>query len=179
MRKKLLIINCIMLVFIILVYKFSEYILRVNNLTFLKSINTIFGVTFTVLLFSFLIQIIIFIYYFTKRSTIITTSISLIVGGGMVVYLWLGLLSYGFDGQEHFVEKDGKKMVARVNSFMKVYVEYYDYINPLVRGNKIKIEEDYGRGGYDPFESVEKITPKKITYYDDNGDAIKNLTIEK
>lgn len=59
-------------------------------------------------------------------------------------------------------KKDGKKMVARVNSFMKVRVEYYDYINPFVRGNKMKIEEDYGEGGYDPFEEAEKITPKKL-----------------
>ncbi|WP_415277633.1 hypothetical protein [Clostridium perfringens] len=101
--------------------------------------------------------------------------ISLIIGVCMIVYSIVGLSSYAFAGQEHFVEKDGKKMVARVNSFMKVYVEYYDYINPVIRGNKIKIEEDYGEGGYDPFEADEKITSKKITYYNDNGDVINEI----
>ncbi|MDK0920054.1 hypothetical protein P5F52_14930 [Clostridium perfringens] len=175
MKKKFFIINCIILFFIILVYRFSEYILRLNNLTFLNSFNAILGIIFTVVLFSILIQIIIFLYYFTERSFIATTLISLIIGVCMIVYSIVGLSSYAFAGQEHFVEKDGKKMVARVNSFMKVYVEYYDYINPVIRGNKIKIEEDYGEGGYDPFEADEKITSKKITYYNDNGDVINEI----
>lgn len=117
-------------------------------------------------------------YYFTKENIIITVCVSLIIGAGMLVYLWLGYIAYAFSENEHFVEKDSKKMVACVNSFMKVRVEYYDYINSFVRGNKIRIEEDYGRGGYDPFDSKEEIIPKRITYYN-NGEVINETIAEK
>ncbi|WWU64666.1 hypothetical protein QJR26_16915 [Clostridium baratii] len=168
MRKKLLIINSIMLFCIVLVYKVLEYKLKVNNLTFLNSVNTIFGVTFSVLLFSLLIQIIIFIYYLTNRNTLVTTSISLVIAGFVLVYLWFGAIAWAFTESEHIVEKDGKKMVAYVSSFMKTRVEYYDYINLFVRGNKIKIYEDYGDFTGDPFIENEKLKPVSIINYDDN-----------
>lgn len=53
-------------------------------------------------------------------------------------------------------------------------MNYYDYVNPLVRGNKLKISEDYGNGGYDPFKSDEAPKAKWYTYYDDNGNVIKS-----
>ncbi|MDK0742059.1 hypothetical protein P7A62_10185 [Clostridium perfringens] len=46
-------------------------------------------------------------------------------------------------------------MIASVYSFLEIRVEYYDYINLFITGNKIRIEEDYEDGGYDPFDSKE------------------------
>lgn len=54
---------------------------------------------------------------------------------------------------EHIVMRDGKKMVAYVNGFMDTYVEYYDYKNFFIVGNKLKIKEYYGNGGFDPIEN--------------------------
>lgn len=75
---------------------------------------------------------------------------------------------------EHVVIKDGKKMVAYVNGFMDTYVEYYDYKNFLVVGNKLKIKEYYGDGGFNPIENKYGYDYPVIRteYYDENGTII-------
>lgn len=73
---------------------------------------------------------------------------------------------------EHIVNKDGKKYVAYVRAFTDVNVDYYDYINIFLRGNKKKITEWYGNGGYDPFEQ-ENALPQQVYYLDDNKNAVK------
>jgi hypothetical protein len=74
---------------------------------------------------------------------------------------------------EHVVEKDGETMVAYVDSFLQVEVRYYDYINAIVRGNQRKIYEDYGNGGYDPFERDVMPEARRSIYYDDDGNVIE------
>ncbi|MDQ0150026.1 hypothetical protein ACFO6R_08415 [Eubacterium multiforme] len=193
MKKKIFIINCITLFLIIIVYKILEYILKLNKLVLLNWVNFIFVSIFTILVFSILIQIIIFLYKIMRKSNDKTSTrilckigISLIVLS-IGIYIFIGFVLYAFTDPEHIVEKDGKKMVAVVDSFLQVKVEYYDYINPFVRDNKLRIYEDYGNGGYDPFDSKEydpydskidsneKITPKRITYYNDNEEIIKEI----
>lgn len=75
---------------------------------------------------------------------------------------------------EHVVEKDGKKYVAYVDGFLRTYVYYYDYKNLIVVGKEIRIQEDYGRGGFDPIENEfgYEYEPKRIIYYDEKGEAI-------
>ena len=63
---------------------------------------------------------------------------------------FLGAFSYT---PEHIVRKDGKNYVAYVNGFLRTYVSYYDYKNIFVVGNQKRIEEDYGKGGFDPIEN--------------------------
>ncbi|MEG2788351.1 MAG: hypothetical protein RR942_11105 [Romboutsia sp.] len=65
-------------------------------------------------------------------------------------------------------------MVACVNSFLQVNVDYYDYVNKFVRGNKLKINEDYGNGGYDPFQSNQMPEVERYIYFDDNGEVTKS-----
>ncbi len=75
---------------------------------------------------------------------------------------------------EHVVEKDGKQYVAYVNGFKKTYVYYYDYKNFLISGNKKKIEEYYGRGGFDPIiDACGGVV--SVTYYDEEE---KVLSVE-
>ena len=74
---------------------------------------------------------------------------------------------------EHVVEKDGQKMVAYVNSFLHVEVNYYDYKNPFVCGNVLRIQENYGKGGYDPFERETMPVPESTKYYDKQGNPIQ------
>ena len=68
-----------------------------------------------------------------------------------------------------------KKYVAYVNGFLRTYVNYYDYINIFVTGSQKRIEEYYGRGGFDPIKNKEeyKYNIEKTTYYDKNGNVIK------
>lgn len=75
---------------------------------------------------------------------------------------------------EHTVMKDGKKMVAYVNGFMDTYVNYYDYKSFFAVGNKIKIKEYYGDGGFDPIKNKYGHNYPVISadYYDENGNII-------
>lgn len=82
----------------------------------------------------------------------------------VILSSWLIYLALVFSyTPEHVIEKDGKKYVAYVKSFTKVNVYYYDYINFFLVGNKVKIEEYYGSGGYDPFDGEHDY--KEPTYY--------------
>ena len=173
-------IKCIMLVVLIIIYEILEYILKINNLAFRNVIFYTFIVSCVILSFLILIQVIKALYITAKKKTL-KLYIRIISGIGSVIVtiLMISLLIYGTiififtHRPEHVVEKDGKKMVAYVDSFLDVRVNYYNYVNPLVRGNKLKINEDYGSGGYDPFKSDEIPTVKSQIYFDDNGKAIK------
>ena len=46
------------------------------------------------------------------------------------IYIYISLISYN---PEYIIIKDGKKMVADVESFHHTYIYYYEYINILVR----------------------------------------------
>ena len=84
---------------------------------------------------------------------------------------FLGAFSYM---PEHIVKMDGKKYVAYVNDFLRTYVYYYDYKNIFVVGNQKRIEEDYGKGGFDPIEDKfgNKYDVETTTYYDENGNVV-------
>lgn len=84
---------------------------------------------------------------------------------------FLGAFSYT---PEHIVRKDGNKYVAYVNGFLRTYVSYYDYKNIFVVGNQKRIEEDYGKGGFDPIENKfgNKYDVEMTTYYDEDGNVV-------
>ena len=84
---------------------------------------------------------------------------------------FLGAFSYM---PEHIVEKDGKKYIAYVNGFLRTYVYYYDYKNIFVVGNQKRIEEYYGKGGFDPIENKfgNKYYVEMTTYYDKDGNVV-------
>lgn len=65
-------------------------------------------------------------------------------------------------------------MVAYVDSFLQVNVYYYDYKNAFVHGG-MRAREDYGNGGYDPFDRNEMPNVKHYTYYDDDGNITDSL----
>jgi hypothetical protein len=67
---------------------------------------------------------------------------------------------------EHIVEK-------YVNGFLRTYVYYYDYKNFIVVGNQKRIEEYYGKGGFDPIENQYgyDYNVESTTYYDENGNV--------
>ena len=77
--------------------------------------------------------------------------------------LQFGLLGFVFSHTpEHVVLRDGQKMLAVVNSFLDVTVEYHAYENAFLMGKQTLINEYYGSGGYDPFEREEMPTPQEI-----------------
>lgn len=52
---------------------------------------------------------------------------------------------------KEIVEKDGIKCVAYVRAFLRVYVDYYEYRNPLITGDEVLFTDYFGKGGFDPF----------------------------
>ena len=77
--------------------------------------------------------------------------------------LQFGLLGLAFSHEpEHVVLRDGQKMLAVVNSFLDVTVEYHAYENAFLMGKQTLINEYYGSGGYEPFEREEMPTPQEI-----------------
>lgn len=53
---------------------------------------------------------------------------------------------------EHSLKKDKKQMVGYVRVFLRTEVDYYEYYNVFFRSKYKSIEDDYGKGGFDPFE---------------------------
>ena len=51
----------------------------------------------------------------------------------------------------HIVEKDGIKCVAYVRAFLRVYVDYYEYRNPLITGDEVLFTDYFGKADLNPF----------------------------
>ena len=116
---------------------------------------------------------------FKNSSSKITKIVLTIISIAIVVVAIIGwkiiLLAVVFSYKpEHVVEKDGKKYVAYVNSFLNVDVYYYDYKNFFLMGNKIKLKEYYGKGGYDPFDDMHSDREALFYYYYDDSGKIVN-----
>ncbi len=160
-KEKIFNINCISLVSLVSIYMLLEcIILRSNNLAFMNNVVYTFISILAILIVLILIQLGI-------------GAVGVIIS--MMILFIFGSLVFAFTYKpEHIIEKDGKQMVAYVDSFLDVHIYYYDYINPVVRGSQLKIYEDYGSGGYDPFNREEMPTIKGYTYYDENGKVIKS-----
>lgn len=69
---------------------------------------------------------------------------------------------------EHVVDKNKEKYVAYVIAFHMTEVEYYEYKNLFVSGNKVKIREYYGKGGFDPLDNKNGYmhNVKSVDYYE-------------
>lgn len=80
---------------------------------------------------------------------------------------------FAFASEEHVVERDEGRYLARVVGWLDTDVYYYDHVNFLVQGRYLKIREWYGNGGFDPFEGDYARTPRRTIYYDNNGNIIK------
>ena len=117
-----------------------------------------------------IIQLLLKIKEKVLRNVLIGTVIILLLLSTPAIF-FLGAFSYM---TEHIVRKDGKKYVAHVNGFLRTYVYYYDYKNIFVVGNQKRIEEDYGKGGFDPIKDKfeNKYDVETTTYYDENGNVV-------
>ncbi len=75
---------------------------------------------------------------------------------------------------EHLLKKDKKQMVGYVRAFLRTEVDYYEYYNVFFRSKYKSIVDDYGKGGFNPFE--EKLGYKhevlETRLYDKEGKVI-------
>lgn len=109
-----------------------------------------------------------------KTSETVTTLLiiiaAIIIVFGIVFFPIIGFVAVAAHKPEHVIVKENGKYVAYVSAFLNVNVLYFDYINPIVCGNKVKIKENYGKGGYDPFDGNHNDSRvKTYQYYDEDG----------
>lgn len=110
----------------------------------------------------------------SKKVKLAFSIIGIIITIFVLIFWQIILLFFALSySPEHIIEKNNNKYVAYVNSFLQVDVYYYDYINFFLVGNKVRIREDYGNGGYDPFDGKhDNYKPLTYYYYDENGQVI-------
>lgn len=177
---KIFAVELTLLLAIIAIYNLVAFLIKPLGLVFTDNVNFPYTCVLILLVFVMLLQVIIFLFRTAKKKTAglllrIAAGLecAVITGSLIIALVFLPYcLAFGFKA-EHFVTKDGRRMVAYVDSFMEVEVKYYDYQNYFVRKNRLKIEEDYGSGGYDPFNCDFTATVDRSTYYDDEGRTIQ------
>lgn len=164
------------------VYGLSFSILQWNGLAFTNLSNGIFaGVAIVLALL--LVAEAIWLLFQTARKKLQKVWVRVVSVLGIFVLIaatcyfsFVGVFLFAFSySPEHVVEKEGEVMLARVDSFLQVMVYYSDYKNPFVCGTTLRGWEDYGNGGYDPFERDEMPKPHRGTFYNKNGEIIKQF----
>lgn len=93
------------------------------------------------------------------------------IAGVLVFGFYFFILMVFAHTPEHVVEKNGIKMVASVNSFLDMNVDYYAYKNPLFYGKWLG-HEWYGSGGNDPLYSEPPLEPRSWMFYDLDGNMV-------
>lgn len=173
MKNKLSKINIIKCDILFLVIYIILYILlSIRDMQFRPWFNIFLLVVFTIL---FAIGILINIMKVLnkeckKKKTLI---LAIVVEIALCAFLTLfSIVEVIFHKPEHDVELEDKRYVAIVSSFLRVEVNYYDYINPFIMSAKISVNGYFGKGGYDPIENPN--TPKNViyTYYNKDGKEI-------
>ena len=164
---KIILLDTILYTLIIVVLYF---ILSSFKLMFREWIYIVSAVIIIGGLVAGIIQLLLKIKEKVLRNVLIGIVIILLLLSTPAIF-FLGAFSYM---PEHIVKMDGKKYVAYVNGFLRTYVYYYDYKNIFVVGNQKRIEEDFGKGGFDPIEDKfgNKYDVETTTYYDEDGNVV-------
>lgn len=149
-RKKIFIIECLVLIISVIFYKVVNCILDKLNLALMNTPKNIIEGVIGIFLIIILIEIINLIRKLIKNSWI--SAIVTLIAGIILILIILeatAIFIFGY-GQEYIInDKNRGKEVVYVHSFLKTSVDHYDYVNKLVRGNKLK-ETELIDGAYVP-----------------------------
>lgn len=157
-----------------------QIILAINGLALRATVRLVAYSFLLVLVLAVLAQIIA-VFCFWIRGKEKGTFLRMVGAGiSMIVILsvlagsiWAGSKVIFSTEREHVVEKNGTKMVACVNNFLQVVVQYYDYDSVFVRGNQIRAAEDYGTAEYDdPFSLPDMPEPRRAVDFDEDGQML-------
>ena len=150
----------------------SKLILSALGLKYRQYINYFSIILMIIGIISSLIQFFIKSKSTNTRICIALCSVSII--GIILICSPIIRLFIAFLPPEHVVEKDNKKYVAYVYSWLDTRVKYYDYVNFFLMGNTKRIEDFYNNVGRDVLAEDAKglFTPTNTTYYDENGKVI-------
>ena len=168
LKEHLLIFAIIMLaLFVIAVFS-----LEVFGLRFL---NSVYYFVIPVILVFVVVGTIQMIVKF--KNKVIKVIATILFAGVVIVCILtrqiIGFLALILYTPENFVEIDGVKYVAYVDTFFTTNVRYYEYVNELIRKDTISFNEYYGGGWKNPFEEDSDASVIRTTYYDENGEKVK------
>jgi len=154
---------------LILVFMLSQLLLTIFDLSFRKWAIAVFVMFITLGLVIGTYQLLLRIRNRSLKIFLASLYTVFVLAAGSFV---LPVALFAFAGKEHVVERNEGKYVAYVNGFLDTYVQYYDYKNFLICGKNKRIEEYYGKGGFDPIENPYgyKYEVVSTIYFDENGE---------
>lgn len=155
-----------------IIFIVSGIILNAVGLKYRQYINYFSIILILVGIIAGLIQILNNVKVSWIKICLIICSVSIM--GLIIMFSPIILLFIAFLPPEHVVEKDNKKYVAYVYSWLDTRVEYYEYINFLLVSKNMRIEDFYNDVGRDVLakDAEGLFTPSRTTYYNKDGEII-------
>lgn len=146
-------------------------VLHLFGLTFRKWFFIVCLLIFAAAIIAGIIQL--FLKIRKRSARILAVTIYIVLTAAVILFTY-PITLFAIAGEEHVVEREEGKFVAYVNGFLHTYVYYYEYKNFLICGETKRIEEDYGKGGFDPVDNPYgfEYSPVSTTYYDKEGSAV-------
>lgn len=174
-KKSIIFYTCIFFVLFIL----SKIIINLNGLDYMKYI---YESSMIIILLGIILGI---VQIFLKTKSTRGKKIIIICCACIltIIIIFYKLIFSIIENQapEYIIEKDNKKYVVYVYSWLDTKVEYYNYINFLLRGTKKKIQDNYNNVSLDVLNKKVRgiYTPNNTYYYDEEGNIInKNHKIK-
>ncbi len=148
-----------------------HFVLHLLGLTFRKWFFSICLILIMTGIITGIFQLLLKIRIRSVKILAVTAYIILVVAVGVIFY---PLVIFAVVGEEHVVERKEGKYVAYVSGFLSTYVYYYEYKNFLICGETKRIEEYYGKGGFDPIGNPYgfEYSVESTTYYDEEGNIV-------
>ena len=153
----------------------ARFALHLSGLMFRKWFTIICLLAITTGIIAGILQLLLKIRKRSIRILAVTLYVIITIAITLMIY---PIAIFAVAGEEHVVEREEGKYVAYVDGFLHTYVYYYEYKNFLICGETRRIEEDYGKGGFDPIGNPYgyEYTAISTTYYDEEGNIVSAET---
>lgn len=151
-KRSILLYTVIYIIFFILFKVFCNHILGIEYR------NWVYFVAEACIVIGGIVGIIQLVWQIPKKPIKITLVVLLTLA---LVYISPVILLFNAFAYvpEHHIEKDGKQYLACVHAFLHVNVNYHKDYGFCFKGYQVEFSENYGKGGYDPFEREEMPEP--------------------
>lgn len=131
-----------------IIFYLINFTLNKNSIQFM---NWIYYLLYSIIILSFMVGI---FQLLLKIKNKIKRNIFLVIAtifSGIIVFIVVYFFMIAYN-PEYIIIKNNKKMVATVVSFHHTYINYYDYINPIMKSTKVIDSEHYSDGSHNPFK---------------------------
>lgn len=132
-----------------IIFYFINLILNKNNMQFM---SWIYYFSYSIIILFFLIGIFQLVFKIKSKikRNIFLIIISIFSAITISISIYVCMIAYN---PEYIIIKDNKTMVATVESFHHTYINYYDYINPIMKSVNVINSEHCSSGSHNPFKT--------------------------